>query len=193
MSLPGDATPDSVRQEVLTRAETYYRGLELSAGEYETIMNSVSDFASIAAAERSYFILGSYGSAAKHRLYRVKEQLNDRPETFAFLMDDVARPWERAYAKFRLLGDFSDHIVGVAEHRCGGFLVEQGYFTAIDPYFRRTYVCKLTYPNDGIREPQHEHPYSWMQEGVFELLAAEDRLFSWRDEASLSSCVSDIP
>lgn len=188
-----DAEPDALRQEVVNRAETYYRGIEFSADEYETILESIGDFANITAADRAYFLLGSYGEESKARLKRVQSQLNERPDAYAFLMDEVARPWEQSYAKFRLLADLADYIVGVAEHRCGGFLVEQGYFTAIEPYFQRTYVCQLAYPNDDIREPDHEQPYSWMQEGVFELLDADQRLCVWQTEDELDECVSEIP
>lgn len=193
MSDEVNADPEDLRQEVINRAETYYRGIEFSAEEYETVMESIGDFATITDADRAYFLLGSYGEEAKDRLQRVKSQLNDRSNAYAFLMDDVARPWEQSYAKFRLLGDLTDCIVGIAEHRCGGFLVEQGYFTAIEPYFQRTYVCKLAYPNDGIREPEHEYPYSWMQEGVFDLLDAEQRLFVWENEETLTTSVGEIP
>lgn len=143
-------------------------------------------------AETAYFVLGSYDGDCRDRLELVQDELRSRGG-YAFVMDEVAEPWEQPYPKFRLLSDLADYIVGVAEHRCGGFLVEQGYFTAVDDYFQRTYILKLAYPNEGVREAEHEYPYSWMQEGVFDLLAAESRVFVWKDEPDLIDCVDRLP
>lgn len=38
-----DAEPDALRQEVINRAETYYRGIESTADEYETILASFTE------------------------------------------------------------------------------------------------------------------------------------------------------
>jgi len=61
----------------------------------------------------------------------VKDRLNRQPGAYAFLMVDIRSEWTNTYLKFRLLADYTDTLVGVAEHSQGGFLVEQGYFTAL--------------------------------------------------------------
>jgi len=60
-------------------------------------------------------------------------------------MVDIRSEWTNTYLKFRLLADYTDFIVGVAEHAQGGFLVEQGYFTALEEYFTKTHVFKREY------------------------------------------------
>lgn len=186
-------TPEEHFAEVARRAETYSRGLKLTPEEYEAIMDETSALTDLHYADTTYFVLGSYGEDAKRRLTTVRNHLDGRANARAVLMDDVTNELQNSYAKFRLIADLVDYIVGVAEHRCGGFLVEQGYFTAIDEYFRRTYVLKLAYPNDDIRESDHDRPFSWMQSGVFDMLSREGRVYVWHDEPGLEACVGKLP
>jgi hypothetical protein len=57
-------------------------------------------------------------------------------------MVDIQIEWTNTYLKFRLLADYADVIVGVAEHAQAAFLVEQSYFTALEEYFAKTHVFK---------------------------------------------------
>ncbi|OAQ54482.1 hypothetical protein HTG_02720 [Natrinema mahii] len=104
---------------------------------------------------------------------------------------------ELLYLKFRLLADYADYIVGVSEHDSGGFLVEQGYFTALEQYFEKTDVFKRTYedltPADLETEADPENPYSGMQTAIFEMLADGDRLCVWETEDELRECTSELP
>lgn len=184
---------EEIRREVIERAESHYRGLEFSYQDYEDIVNSVSELNEIRTTDDSYFVLGSYDGDAETRVETVRDQLDNRPGARAVLMKDIANEWEHSYPKFRLIADFASYLVGVAEHRCGGFLVEMGYFAAVDKYFEKTYVCKLAYPNNGIRETDRRYPFSWMQTGIFNLLSKEGRVFVWDDENALETCVLKIP
>lgn len=171
----------------------HYRGLEFSYEDFEAILNAASDLNEIRTADDSYFVLGSYAGDAEERLEDVRDQFDNRPHARAVLMKDVADEWEHSYPKFRLIADYATVVVGVAEHRCGGFLVEMGYFTAVDEYFEKTYVCKLAYPNDDVRQTNRDYPFSWMQVGIFDLLGRERRVLVWDSEENLEICVSKIP
>ncbi|WP_198664692.1 hypothetical protein [Halorubrum sp. 48-1-W] len=60
----------------------------------------------------------------------------------------------------------TDYLIGVAEHARGGFLVEQGYFTALETYFAKTHVCKREYDGLDIDDVDTgvdvDNPYSGM-------------------------------
>ncbi|WP_336365231.1 hypothetical protein [Halalkalicoccus salilacus] len=186
-------TSTEIRAEIQEQAQAHYRGLEFTYDDFEAILSAVSELNEIRTTDNSYFVLGSYADDAESRLETVRDQLDSRPGGRAVLMKDVADEWEHSYPKFRLIADFATYLVGIAEHRCGGFLVEMGYFTAIDDYFNKTYVCKLTYPNNGIRETDRKYPFSWMQVGIFDLLSEEQRLLVWDSEDALEICISRIP
>jgi hypothetical protein len=112
-------------------------------------------------------------------------------------MVDIRREWTNTYLKFRLLADYTDYIVGVAEHAQGGFLVEQGYFTALEEYFAKTHVCQREYADLNPAEVDTgvdiKNPYSGMQVAIFEMLEESGRLYRWATEEDLVKCVENIP
>lgn len=111
-------------------------------------------------------------------------------------MVDVRREWTNTYLKFRLLADYADVIVGVAEHAGGGFLVEQGYFTALEEYFVKTHVFKREYDTIDLAEldtaVESDDPYSAMQTGIFEMLDDAGRLCRWATEEDLVACADGL-
>jgi len=189
---------EAVTVEDLTeRAEAHLHEASLTPEEYEALKQSVAELSPIFSADRAYFILGSYGQPEIRRLQLVKDRLNRRPDAYAFLMVDIRSEWVNTYLKFRLLADYTDYIVGVAEHAQGGFLVEQGYFTALEEYFVKTHVCQREY--DGLNPGEVEtgvdieNPYSGMQTAIFEMLEDNGRLYRWTTEEDLVECVEHIP
>lgn len=112
-----------IRTEIQEQAEAHYRGLEFTYEDFEAIVTSVSELDEIRTTDNSYFVLGSYADDAEARLETIRDQLDNRPGARAVLMKDIAEEWEHSYPKFRLIADFATYLVGVAEHRCGGFLV----------------------------------------------------------------------
>ncbi|AGB31154.1 hypothetical protein C488_01699 [Natrinema pellirubrum DSM 15624] len=183
--------------ELAAKAESYLHESSLTPAEYEALKHSVTELAPLLTTGRSYFVLGSYGRPEIHRLQLVKDRLNRRTDSYAFLMVDIRNEWTNTYLKFRLIADYADYIVGVSEHDSGGFLVEQGYFTALEQYFEKTYILKRTYddltPADIETEADPENPYSGMQTAIFEMLADEDRLCVWETEDDLRECTSELP
>ncbi len=184
-------------EDLIERAEAYLHETSLTPEKYEALKQSVAELSPIFSADRAYFVLGSYGQPEIRRLQLVKDRLNRRPDAYAFLMVDIRSEWVNTYLKFRLLADYTDYIVGVAEHAQGGFLVEQGYFTAFEEYFAKTHVCQREYdgldPGDVETGVDVEDPYSGMQTAIFEMLEDHGRLCRWTTEEDLIECVEYIP
>ena len=184
-------------QELADQAESYLHETSLTPQKYEALKQSIAELSPIFSAERAYFVLGSYGQPEIRRLQLVKDRLNRRADVYAFLMVDIRSEWTNTYLKFRLLADYTDYIVGVAEHSQGGFLVEQGYFTAVEEYFAKTHVCKREYDEIDTEEIDTsvdvENPYSGMQTAIFEMLENGGRLHRWTTEDELVECVEDVP
>lgn len=192
--MPGE--PETA-DELAEKADEYLYETTLTPEEYESLKQSVVELSPIFSADRAYFILGSYGQPEIHRLQLVKDRLNRRTDAYAFLMVDIKSEWTNTYLKFRLLADYTDLIVGVAEHAQGGFLVEQGYFTALEEYFRKTHVFKREYddidPDTLDTTVDIDDPYSWMQISIFEMLDEGGRLYRWTTENELIEVVEDLP
>ncbi|WP_227373790.1 hypothetical protein [Haladaptatus halobius] len=183
--------------ELAEKAEEFLYDHSLTPEEYEALKHNVAELSPIFTIECAYFILGSYGRPEIRRLQLVKDRLNRRTDTYAFLMVDIRSEWTNTYLKFRVLADYTDVIVGIAEHAHGGFLVEQGYFTALEEYFTKTHVFKREYDTldaDAIdTSVDPEHPYSGMQTPIFEMLADADRLCVWVTEDDLIDCIDSLP
>lgn len=184
-------------EELAEKADEYLRETSLSPEDYEALKHSVAELTPIFSSERAYFVLGSYGQPEIRRLQLVKDRLNRQSGAYAFLMVDIRSEWTNTYLKFRLLADYTDYIVGVAEHSQGGFLVEQGYFTALEEYFAKTHVCKREYTgldgDDVATGVDIESPYSGMQTAIFEMLEDGGRLCHWTTEEELIDCVESLP
>lgn len=182
--------------ELAEKADTYLYETSLTPEEYEALKQSVAELTPIFSAECSYFVLGSYGQPEIRRLQLVKDRLNRQQDAYAFLMVDIRSEWTNTYLKFRVLADYTDVIVGIAEHSHGGFLVEQGYFTALDEYFAKTHVFKREYDTvdtDAIDTGVNiDNPYSGMQTAIFEMLDDADRLCRWTTEDDLVECAEAL-
>lgn len=184
-------------EQLAEKADAYLYDLSLTPEEYEALKHSVAEFSPIFTTDHAYFVLGSYGQPEIYRIQLVKDRLNRRTDTYAFLMVDIRNEWINTYLKFRILADYTDVIVGVSEHDRGGFLVEQGYFTALEEYFMKTHVLKREYENvdaeDVDTSVDLENPYSGMQTTIFDMLADVERLCVWQTEDDLIECAEALP
>jgi hypothetical protein len=112
-------------------------------------------------------------------------------------MVDIRQEWVNTYLKFRILADYTDFIIGISEHDQGGFLVEQGYFTALETYFQKTHVLKREYTDltsEGVETNANtENPYIGMQTAIFEMLDEAGRLYIWTTEDDLINATKDLP
>lgn len=183
--------------ELEAKANEYLHDSSLSPTEYEDLKHSVAELSPLFSGDRTYFVLGSYGRPEIHRLQLVKDRLNRRANTYAFLMVDIRQEWVNTYLKFRILADYTDFIIGVTEHDQGGFLVEQGYFTALETYFEKTYVLKREYTTltseDIETNANINNPYSGMQIAIFEMLNEVGRLYIWETEDELINGIKELP
>jgi len=183
--------------KLAAKANEHLHDTSLSPEEYEALKHSVAELSPIFSVDRAYFVLGSYGRPEIHRLQLIKDRLNRRTNTYAFLMVDIRQEWVNTYLKFRILADYTDFIIGVSEHDQGGFLVEQGYFTALETYFQKTHVLKREYTGltseDVETNANTENPYSGMQKAIFEMLDEAGRLYIWITEDDLITATKDLP
>lgn len=183
-------------KELTEKAEEYLYERSLSPAEYEALKHSVAELAQIFSHDTAYFILGSYGQPEITRLRLVKDRINRNGNAYAFLMIDIRSEWTNTYLKFRILADYTDYIIGVAEHNQGGFLVEQGYFTILEGYFVKTHVFKREYdtldPEEVDTGVNLETPYSAMQTDVFGMLKEAGRLCVWMTEGELADCADAV-
>lgn len=179
-------------EELAEKADAYLHEASLTPDEYEAFKQSIAELSPIFSTDQAYFVLGSYGRPEIHRLQLVKDRLNRRPGAYAFPMVDIRSEWTNTYIKFRVLADYTDVIVSIAEHSQGGFLVEQGYFTALEEYFAKTHVFKREYKHLDANMidtgADIENPYSGMQTSIFDMLDNAGRLCRWTTETDLVEC-----
>ncbi|WP_247000148.1 hypothetical protein [Halosolutus gelatinilyticus] len=175
-----------VPEDVLASATDRLAADDLSIADNEELLRALSELTPIYERDRSYFVLGNYDREQMRRLNLVVDRLNRRRSAYAFRMSDVRGGWDNGIQKFCLIADLVTHVVGVAEQEPSGFLVEQGLLVGTEEYFDKSYVLKREYPDE-------DRPYGWMEDGVFDLLESEERLYEWRTEADLIAVVEKIP
>lgn len=176
----------SVPTEILTSAKDQLNAEELSLADNEEILHALSELTPIYENDRSYFVLGNYDREPIRRLNLVVDRLNRRPDAYAFRMVDIRGEWDNSIQKFCLIGDIVTYIVGVAEKEPSDFLVEQGMLVGTKEFFPKSYVLKREYEDE-------DHPFGWMQDGVFELFDRAGRLYFWQTEEELVDVTEDLP
>ncbi|MEY7849810.1 hypothetical protein AB7C87_11510 [Natrarchaeobius sp. A-rgal3] len=174
------------QEDLLESASDRLAADEITLADNEEILQALSELTPIYENERTYFVLGNYDREPIRRLNLVVDRLNRRPDAYAFRMVDVRGEWDNGIQKFCLVADLVSHVVGVAETDPSDFLVEQGLLVGTEEYFSKSYVLKREYEAE-------EHPFGWMQDGVFDLLEEEGRLYRWETEAELAEAVERIP
>ena len=182
--MPDGESP--VPEEVLKSAKEQLDTEEISLVDNEEILHALSEMTPVYENERSYFVLGNYDREPIRRLNLVVDRLNRRTDAYAFRMVDIRGEWDNSIQKFCLIADIVTYLVGVAEKDPSDFLVEQGLLVGTTEYFSKSHVLKREYENE-------EHPFGWMQDGVFELFDQERRLYRWRTEEDLVELTGELP
>ncbi|WP_433631160.1 hypothetical protein [Halomicrococcus sp. NG-SE-24] len=175
-----------VPEEILTSATDTLDQEEISLADNEEILYSLSELTPIYENDRSYFVLGNYDREPIRRLNLVVDRLNRQADAYAFRMVDIRGEWDNSIQKFCLIADIVSYLVGVAEKEPSDFLVEQGLLVGTTEYFSKSYVLKREYVNE-------EHPFGWMQDGVFDLFDREGRLYRWQTEDDLVKVTDELP
>ena len=176
----------SVPGEILTSAKEQLDQEEISLADNEEILHALSELEPIYENDRSYFVLGNYDREPIRRLNLVVDRLNRRTDAYAFRMVDIRGEWDNSIQKFCLVADLVTYVVGVAEKHPSDFLVEQGLLVGTVEYFSKSHVLKREYEDE-------EHPFGWMQDGVFDLFDREGRLYRWRTEEDLVAVSGELP
>ena len=175
-----------VPDEVLMTAKESLDDEELTLEDNEEILHALSELTPVYSTDQSYFVLGNYDREPIRRLNLVVDRLNRRTDAYAFRMVDIRGEWDNSIQKFCLIADIVSYLVGVAEKGPSDFLVEQGLLVGSTEYFGKSHVLKRQYDDE-------EHPFGWMQDGVFELFDADGRLYRWRTEADLVAAADELP
>ncbi|MDS0301346.1 hypothetical protein NDI76_21675 [Halogeometricum sp. S1BR25-6] len=175
-----------VPEEVLISAKKQLDKEEISLADNEDILQALSELTPVYENDRSYFVLGNYDREPIRRLNLVVDRLNRRTDAYAFRMVDIRGEWDNSIQKFCLIADIVTYLVGVAEKDLSDFLVEQGLLVGTTEYFSKSHVLKREYENE-------EHPFGWMQDGVFELFDREERLYRWQTEEELVDVAGELP
>lgn len=149
---------------------------ELDIEDYRSLRRALhTDILDIIAAERSFFVLGSYETDAKARLTATVERLYN--DGHAFLLDETLDAWENWTTHFKIYADRATHIVGVFEHSDGGHEWEAGYLDHHE-YRAKTSLLKRRYPT---LEPKEE-PFDGMMAHYMILVDRRDQLFEWKGD-----------
>ncbi|ELZ29099.1 hypothetical protein C474_13549 [Halogeometricum pallidum JCM 14848] len=175
-----------VPEEVLISAKKQLDKEVISLADNEDILQALSELTPVYENDRSYFVLGNYDREPIRRLNLVVDRLNRRTDAYAFRMVDIRGEWDNSIQKFCLIADIVTYLVGVAEKDLSDFLVEQGLLVGTTEYFSKSHVLKREYENE-------EHPFGWMQDGVFELFDREERLYRWQTEEELVDVAGELP
>jgi len=175
-----------VPKEVLMSAKDQLDDEAISLSDNEEILHALSELTPVYENDRSYFILGNYDREPIHRLNLVADRLNRRKDAYAFRMVDIRGEWDNSIQKFCLIADIVTYLIGVAEKEPSDFLVEQGLLVGTREFFSKSHVLKREYEDE-------EHPFGWMQDGVFVLFDQEDRLYRWQTEEELVDVTEDLP
>ena len=140
--------------------------------------------------DESYLVLGSYDeeTGEKCRLRAVVEVLETAEDSYAFLLEDIEltkdRPEISRY-KFKLIADYSDHLVGVFEREYGG---ETHDITLIvEEYLSRSQVFVREFGSEGDRIE-----YGWMTEGFFYDFEMTGHLHYWNKKEDLLESVYEV-
>lgn len=165
-------------QELLSWAREYGFRDSLTPEELETLNHFSANLLPDQAIAEQCFILGSYADGEKQRLLDIRDEIEglDRGNYRAFLMEDFADGLN-AIMKFKLICDYSDHIIGICEHDQGGFQLELGMLVAMMERFDDCHLLKRSYPAEVEREK-----YNWMLDaGAFDMFDFRGRLYEWED------------
>lgn len=194
----GDGPSATAAEQLGALLDEYesFTGQSIDRDEYAALKRAVeTDIVPIAAADRSFFVLGSYGDDEEDRLRLVEERLDAVGKPFLLKdlegFDDVLR-WT---TQFKAMANRTTHIVGLYEHSDGGHEWEAGWLDH-EPYRAKFTAIKRDYPN---LEPEQE-PFDGMFAHFLETLEALEQVhrFEAPEQASaeeiergVKTCISD--
>lgn len=170
--------PDNHLHHLIEDTLTYSEkeDYELNVEDYRSLRRALhTDVLDVIAADRSFFILGSYNDKEKERLRKTAEWLYN--DGHAFLLDDTLEAWENWTTHFKIYADRATHIIGVFEHADGGHEWEAGYLDHLE-YRKKTHILKRRYPS---LDPKEE-PFDGIMAHYMILVDRRGNLFEWKGD-----------
>jgi len=104
----------------------------------------------------------------------------------SYIKGDIQGEWDNSIQKFYLIADIVTYLMRVAEKEPSDFLVEQGFLVGTSEYHSKSHSPQREYEEE-------EHPFGWIQYGVFELFDNEARLYRWSSDEELVDAASELP
>lgn len=181
--------PRSDELTFMERAGEYHHRDSLTREEYEALMELSVELGTPSRFDTECFVLGSYEQEQKRRLNYLCQEINnwDGGNYRAYLMEKF-RDDLHPIVEFKLIADYSDHLIGVCEHDQGGFQLELGMLLAITEYQERSVCLKRSYP-----EPLENEKYNWMLDaGAFDLFRYHDNLWNWAGQEQFEQTVEEV-
>ncbi|QPV62740.1 aminopeptidase [Halosimplex litoreum] len=179
-----DASPDSLTltPEQHERLKTHVHGDRLSDIQYS---------------DRRYLVVGRGGDDGPgRRRRRVRDQLDDRREATAFMLEDFGLSGEEIdlwAPGFEILCEQASHVVGVLEDYDGGHVWELGYLYHEQSRVRDAlWLLKRTYESDERRRERYDNGMAASHLAALERVA-DDRVVRWDGEGDLRRAVEEIP
>lgn len=189
-----DAKATSRLATLLDEYESF-TGEQLDRGEYARFKRAVeTEVVPITEADRSFFVLGSYGGEDEDRLRLVERRLDAAGKPFLLKDLDAFDDLLLWTTQFKVMANRATHIVDLYEHSDGGHEWEAGWLDH-DPYRGKFTAIKRDYSD---LEPKAE-PFDGMFAHFLETLDALGgvRRFEASTDASqeaveraLKSCIS---
>lgn len=163
----------------------------ISPEQHQDLKDAVfgEEFGEVLFADVSYFVLGSYGTEEKERLWFVRDELGARDGAYAFLMDEMPDAWESWTTKFVIFANRVDYVVGVFEHNRGGHEWEAGQLDRAE-YRPKTHVLKRKYDSE---ESEREHFDAMFADYLSKMDEQLGQVYYWRDETELIECLAKVP
>ncbi|QLH83723.1 aminopeptidase [Halosimplex pelagicum] len=179
-----DASPDSLTltPQQHERLKTHLHGERLNDIQYS---------------DRRYLVVGRGGDDGPgRRRRRVRDQLDDRREATAFMLEDFGLSgdeidlWAPA---FEILCEQATHVVGVLEDYDGGHVWELGYLYHEQSRVRDAlWLLKRAYESDERRRERYDNGMAAAHLAALERAAGE-RVVHWRGESDLRRAVREVP
>lgn len=179
---------NSPREDPSTHFATV-KGSKITPSEFERIQTTLHKHAEyFQVGKTSILVLGHYGDTEKPRLTAVRDLLRDSGNA-AHLLDDIYEFTDLWSAKFKLVVDYADLIIGIYEHSHGGHCWEAGYIDQ-PMYRKRSHIFYRDYNGDEDALYDAYNGMFWTYINSLEKVGHAD---TWDDQPELLDEVEDNP
>lgn len=169
-------------------------GLSFTPKQHQRLKNLLHgrQLKNIAYSDRRYLVAGAGDGEAARRRMLVVEQLDGRPDSTAFRLEDFELGpddlplWAAA---FEILCEQATHVVGVVEDFDGGYVWELGLAFYRDVR-RKLWILKRAYDDQRTERQRYDNGMAASQMAA---LTEAGRTIEWSDTDELREAVEEIP